>query len=640
MLKKKLYDIKKHLESKTLHFSVLYCSLPWIFSKLFYTWKVLISIFSGHWERKHKTTIYSFSFVDIKFRSWYNKIAQDLYSRGRFGYIWDNALGMSLANLTYNNLGTYTVLRKLGLRKSNAWSFTSMLIVLLVLFTISFPQLIPILFLLVFLFLLGASPEFISIFTHIGKQEGIVYSSSLLCMYLLFTEQFIFAGLIWSAIAFINLPASIMLILYAGLPSLVFSVVQGGFWVLALSMLPGIIKTVIRLLPMWVTGYMQSITSEQKGLWKIDSWFPKDKEKYQLWPVTLSLLLTSVLTLNIYAALALVAALFVFLANRRILYYNDESSTSIHFFMLAMAFACASQCIYAIIPLLFWGYTPSRCFAFPQTILDNSTLTALHMPHVQWLDMYPCIYPMPYLFPNNINQFFNALPDNARFVTEFDGDPRQASHRRTFWCVIDTKLYERNLNYVNGMYLRIVQPKLANNIFEKLSSEHMSGDSINRVLATLGVNYIVVYNKRTLKDLLAIGYTICAAYNAHSEDIFRIITHAPVQEIFLLKAKEERGVVDGASDLRYLGSNLIWTAQKDVEYKVKYEFIEGFSATINEKPLTIKTYTPFIGINLKFMIIKADEDGELRLSFQAEKFPSWRKIWNKIQKPSQKIFKK
>jgi hypothetical protein len=65
-------------------------------------------------EISNKIKLYAFSPLDLRFRGWYNKIGNDFYSRGRFGYIWDNGLGMPAADLTYNNYLTYTLLRIIG----------------------------------------------------------------------------------------------------------------------------------------------------------------------------------------------------------------------------------------------------------------------------------------------------------------------------------------------------------------------------------------------------------------------------------------------------------------------------------------------------------------------------------------------
>ena len=59
---------------------------------------------------------WAFSRMDAGFRPWYTKIANDYNSQGRFGYVWDDGLGMPLGVRIYNNWGTYKLLHLLGQR--------------------------------------------------------------------------------------------------------------------------------------------------------------------------------------------------------------------------------------------------------------------------------------------------------------------------------------------------------------------------------------------------------------------------------------------------------------------------------------------------------------------------------------------
>lgn len=73
---------------------------------------------------------WAFSQIDAAFRPWYSEIARDYHTQGRFGYVWDDGLGMSLDVRIYNNLTTYKLLHWLGARRMMASGYLLMVVML------------------------------------------------------------------------------------------------------------------------------------------------------------------------------------------------------------------------------------------------------------------------------------------------------------------------------------------------------------------------------------------------------------------------------------------------------------------------------------------------------------------------------
>lgn len=620
----KIFD---SITNKIILFSINYSSILYAATKVLHTVKILFVIFSGQWEKIHNKKLYAFSPLDLRFRGWYNKIGNDFHSRGRFGYIWDNGLGMAASDLAYNNFLTYTLLRILGTRYYMFLGFSLMLSVTFYLIYISSNIIIALLLIL----FIATSPLFVACFTRLGKPEFTICGISLMALYLIFNKNYIEAGFIWSFIAIFNLPESLMLIIYAGLPSLVQSFANENFCILLLSMTPGILKISIRLMPMWVNGFMKTVTEEQKNLWAKKTWAPSQNEIFFLIPFTTSLLLVAFMNHNIYACIAIIVGIIAFLANTRIIYYNDFATTATFLWMTGLSFACSSENIIAIIPLVIMLYPPLNYlhyYPLPSQRKLCATNTKTH--ELITLLQYPCLMPMHYIYPLQIQKFYNTLPRYSRFITEFDGDPRTESKMRRFWSWGDHAREFKTLNLVNSIYLRIQEKQLSDNILSKLKTPGMSGKQIDKTLKKLGISYIAVYSETTLMALVAQKYKIRFVCDLEQENAFCAILNIKPRKIFLLEAPEKRCVVEGATDLSIEGSTLTWTAKKSNTYLIKYRYTPGFFASLNGNPLALTAYKPFAEAATTFMSVRAHEDGVLQVHFKSRFFPKLLDIISKF----------
>ena len=110
---------------------------------------------------------WAFNRSDAGFRPWYTKIANDYHSQGRFGYVWDDGLGMPLGVRIYNNWGTYKLLHLLGHRWMMALGYVLMILAIIILVSLHFGILIGILAGVI----AAGSPLLIVSYTHFGKPE-------------------------------------------------------------------------------------------------------------------------------------------------------------------------------------------------------------------------------------------------------------------------------------------------------------------------------------------------------------------------------------------------------------------------------------------------------------------------------------
>jgi hypothetical protein len=605
--------VKSKLKAKlTLAVSLLQCTHSWM---LIFKAPRTLSILLGTLVKPRSDDLWAFSPVDAVFRNWYKKIASDYKSQGRFGFAWDDGLGMALGPRIYNNWATYVLLDYMGTRTMALFSLTTFVLSSFGIVYLHF-GLIP-----AFLFALLAlvSPLFVGLHSHVWKAEFFWWGGGVVFCYLALIQPGLEAGLLWSAIAMVNLPASVMLALFTA-PFLLFtSLDQGSFILLGLGVLPGVIKHAFRIYGAWRSGFLSLLVSEQSRLWK-RPWFPVSSELV-IWAPFLLAIMSGSYAGGAWEVPIIICGtgIFLYWANFRLIYINDAESFHFCLWALGLSMACLNGSWLGLVAMLAFAYTSPTLFGFPvSNDYGNSSdrWTRLANEASSHFRKFPGFEPIPYPLPKALQTFFDLIPDGARILAESDGDPRIKSKFRNFWMWSEGLLPLRKIDLVNEMYTRMNEPDLADVVLSRFNSKDMPQEEMLNTLLQLGVSYVVSWTDESKDSLCAAGFIVKGILDLAELGEFRRIIPCPPVKLYLLKNPHNVGIIAPITQWSRKSNELLWTAESGKNYKVLYRYHSNFVAEQGGKILPIGYYFPFPEFKLRFMSVTAISNGPLALRFK------------------------
>jgi len=563
---------------------------------------------------------WAFSRVDAGFRPWYTKIARDYETQGRFGYVWDDGLGMPLGVRIYNNLGTYKILYWLGHRRMMALGYTLMLLSNVILVSSHFGLLIGVLTGLI----AAGSPLLIASYTHFGKPEMFWWAFTIPVIYLGLAGQGLWAGLGWSILTVFNLSVSYMIILLLGPALLIALFLHGTLLVGLAGVIPGIGKNIIRLTYMWRSGFMGRITSEQARLWKRPL-RPQISELILWFPFLLSVALATYVSASpIVGIFIIIFGIGVNWFNYRVIYLNDPQSFNIAFWVIGLVFACISHSLCALLAIALMLYVNPNLYGFPlpeaETNPDMDKLERWMSNVNKAMRIFPALAPLSLPRPTELMHFFDQIPNGARLIAESDGDPRTKSRFRAFWQWTEEFLPARQIDLVSEMYTRAVEPELVDKYLTPFNAQQMTLDEMKRICQTLGVSYIVTYTKETAALLEEAGYHSIASVNlATLDDFLAAIANVPPVELNLFKISTSETIIAPAVSWSLKANELTWSAHANQAYVIRYRYSPEFRAYQNGQALAVTPIKPMSDLPLRFMQVTAVMDGPITLKFH----PRW-----------------
>ena len=596
---------KVYLLNLLITFILLIIKLPYTLIQVFRAFA------PNQWKISNRE-FWAFSKVDAGFRPWYNKITRDYKERGRFGYAWDDGLGIPLGPRIYNNWITYLVLRLLGTRSMMALGYIGILVAIAIIASSVFSPLIGISFTL----LLASSPLLISLYTHMGKPEIFWHSLIPLWVYFIFTspyslEQVLLVGLIWTLIAFVNVSvpvicglmlAPVILYLFIGTPF---------FFILLFALLPGIIKMFLRFFYMIRDGFFSRVAKEQSRL-NIDRFYFSIEESKWIFPFVLSVTLTSIQSMSYEkGALLLVAVIFIYWINGRngrFIKLNDFINMNSILGSIAIGYALACGSISGLIAILIFYYSlPSSC-DYP--IPSKNVLTVFRS--------FPALSPIAFPFPQPLKEFFDHIPNNTRIVSQSDGDPRTQSLFKRFWQWTEEFLPLRHIDVVNEMYTTFVEPQFMEKYVNSLKPGTMTPSEISNFCNNLGIQFFICYTHEMETELKEASFTQIASIDLNDFPQFTALIRTPSHTLRLFKNFIQTTLIDPPVSYQYNRSNLSWNAKAHTRYIIRYRFHPQFKAFQgqNQEPLILEKYQPFEDVPLTFMTVKPTADGPIILKFQ------------------------
>lgn len=550
--------------------------------------------------------LWAFREMDAGFRPWYNKVARDYYTQGRFGYGWDDGLGVPLGPRIYSNWVTYRLLHWLGLRRLLAIGYLMLLISSAGLCGWYFGPWVG-----VAIGVLMAGSPLIAVSYTVAKPEVFWWGPAVLFVFAAFSGKGLLAGLLWSILAFANLPVSAMLAMLLG-PALFFSSLSSNsFFGLIIGVLPGAIKCALRIIHMWRSGFLMSVVSEQSRLWK-RPWHPISFEYAWWFPFILSVAASCYTSQQfITGGLILIFAVGLHWANYRIIFMNDERSFHLVFMAIGLGYAVAARSIAGLYGIIFFAY------CHPPIYYEAVWQKCWPDWRNAWqlIKSYLEVAPMRLPQPAPLIRFLNQIPDGARFLMESDGDYRTGSRFRRFLQWTDEILPHRQVDLVNELITRVVEPELSVRYLNHFNASKMNAQVMGQICQVLGVSHVVAFTEATVNALKTIDYQLIAQVDLRQLDQQSRNVIRPPGALALLQAPLPTTVIDPAVRWERKGNVLTWTAKAGQSYIVRYRYHPNFRAYQNGLTLEVEPLKPIMEIPLTFMRVKAIADGPIALRF-------------------------
>jgi hypothetical protein len=603
---------------RILHF-VFFTIYSWpLIFKLPHTLKRIYEAFRPGGTGIPDKDFWAFSRTDAEFRTWYSKIAHDYKTQGRFGYVWDDGLGMRLGTRIYNNSATYWLLDRLGNRHMMGLGFVIMLLFCGLLIGWAFnPWLGAIIAIIA-----AGSPLLVGTYTHVSNPEIFWWGLAGLVVFCMLSGNALLAGLLWSVLAWVNLPISVMLVLLTG-PALLFLLPFSGLLLLVLGALPGAIKHGLRGLYMWRTGFMSTLTGEQARL-RTRPLYPIPRELIWWLPFILSIAASAyAMKQPLVGGLLVLAGVGLYWANFRFVKLNDARSFYLAYWVIGLCFAALAHSIPALLAILVLAYVSPRFCDFPVeigTISQDKAPWQQRMQVIQErMQEYPMLTPTIMPQPPTVMAFFDTIPNGARLLFEADGDPRTDSKFRAFLVWTEEFLPPRQIDIANEMYTRLVEPELVDQYLSRFNAEQMTSEKMEYLCRVLGVSYVVAFSASTIKALESVGFEAIAQVDLAELTEFHRLIRTPLLTLTLLKNPHDVTVIEPVVAWERRGNELVWEVKAGESYVVRYRYDEQFRGHQNGHTLDIQPYTPVEGISLRFMQVRAATNGQLILKFH----PRW-----------------
>jgi hypothetical protein len=600
-----------------------FCAVPLLLPHLLRTYAILWNLLSGRWERRTGQKLWVFGQWDHAVQAWYDKIAEDFRCRGRFGYAYDDGLGLDLGSRIYNNWATYSLLSALGRAGFAALIFLCFFVGHW--YVLSHTVNIGIaLFCTMFMM---ASPLMVA--AVVNKPEIVWWPLAFPAMLLMFNGHYFESGLCWSLLVCLNFSVGILIAFFFGIISLVRSIDDGQVFLLILGVMPGVVKVFIRYVYMYGSGYAQLLIREQaKGKW------PTLRLRVE------SLVVPSLCMLSIFISLyvmqefslllLLIIAALLLWCNGRLLYFADPISMRLAIYVTSLASAAYAQSILAMLVAC------SAAYSRPDMHGDYLRLPLPPTDPKRWwyIEGYPYLRPASFPKPAPLMAFFEHVHNGARILLEADGFPSRTSPLRLFWCWTDGFLPSRNVDVVSEIYTRFSEAEFSEAVLERFSLEHMSPDEMDYYADRLGVEYLVAYTDEMRAAMESIGYAVVSRVSSEIDTDFRSLFQMGDSELILLKSPMERSVVSDPHgrpvEFVVIKSSVLFYASMEGDYLIRYRFAPEFSAFSNGSKLKVDSYRPFDKFPTSFMRISVSSVGPCELRFVSHILPrneDWAKAW-------------
>jgi len=613
----------------------------YFFPEIFFRWPQMIWRLNRVLIGRYDFPVFAFTPRDAYLRTYYSKLVRNFRDVGRMGYVWDEGLGFPMGSRFGSNMITYLIY---GAVSPRVFSLVSLLsfIFAVVISGIVVGQ--SILMVVIVLMLVSSPPIIFSIAAHRVKPEMLWWSLTIPIFLAALSHNWPLAWVMLSVLLLANTTVSVIIGFMLSGPWL-WSAIQGLFY-LDWSLTILLVGLAIRLGRFWYAyraGNLEATMKEQQTS-KKNSAKPKSSSHHSWLLLVLELLKTEVKFLlyllvasfgYLPQGLALGFPLFILYAvNELWVKIADSVSFHIVFTCTLIAMVLYSGEWIGLVPLFLFLY--EKPFATAWEIGGKKQRDLLHKQYLQTIKDYPTrgkieffsrlgrdypwISPMPLPSSPAMVEMFQKIPDGSRIMMESKGDPRQGGKLTWFHDWTHEFLPARQIEFLNHTFVnRMLDPLLAERYLNRFEVPHLKPTIIHRVCCELGVSHVITFTQETTAALKELGYLeiMTLPYVAYAD--LADTLNMPEIDLALLANYESTGILSPDVIWSRHKNTISWEAEKDKTYVLRYHFHPHFVARQGDQQLKIEPQIVFDDLSLRFMNIRATQDGILTVTF----VPRW-----------------
>lgn len=571
---------------------------------------------------------FAFGQRDVAFRSWYCKISREQRKVGRFGFVWDDGFGLSMNSRFYNNWLTYILYGWLGTKYYTLGSILAYLAATLILYIFMGDWQLG---LLLTVLLLG-SPLFLGIQIHLGKPEILWWFLMLPMLVSSYLGNWLVAGLILSLAALANFSVAFL----SGISLVILWILCFPGWNslahLLLGMFPGLLKTAIRMMPLFRSNFWGSLLHEQLDAVNIN------KKRFVLRIISpfllyycgfyvVALLMITIFNLDqsnfVLFGFGMIA-LLVYWAGQTLIYLFDPQSGWMWHMSILISLLAIMPSWVGIVGFTIFIYIHPRFSGCP---MPSSTLEASGSKRDR-LDKIirftlSDLSPFPYLEPVSkraltepIIHFFQHVPHRARILMEAFSDTRDLGGFRSFLQICEEVLPLRQIELLPDEYVRISDMQFYKYILAAFNSD-TSIHGLLEIMHTVGAAFALAHSTDFVYKLKQAEFTPVAVLRpAHLKEQTRRMLHIPDRDLVLLAAPREYCPITPKVDYCIEGNKLFWYAEAGKTYLIRYGYHPNFLAKQGSIKIKIIPAIAAPGTNLRFMRLKAVMSEILSVEFR------------------------
>lgn len=570
----------------------------------------------------------AFSSLDLAPRCWYLKIADSLHRYPLSGYVWDDGFGCPLGSRFYNNWATYRVLQVFGAPVSLGLGYLLGAFAMGVVMAVEGLSLAALCAILIVL----ASPIWISSQIFYGKPETFWWFSGPLVIYCLLHEKWLTAGLLWSAVTAVNIPAAVTLGGVSGFAVLLWGGNPAEWKPVVTGFLPGIVLAGTRILPALFAGFATRVRRAQKE--------EKQAKGTPLPPILL--LSTYYLPLPVllgiggygwrhvaFALLPLVLYWTIFF----VFYFNDPAPIVALMFSVHAGYqALTKDLSFAGAGLVFAFGSP---LAFPYTLWlfredaprERGVVSLVkNYANPEWLSKlcrklvaFPQFTAITREDLRRISVGFAEVPPFSRILLEPDGRGPKAFGYRGLVNFLDYQLSLQNVELVPDEYVMLFHRETHGRLQQVCPSPQGAARWV-RLAQTVGARYVLAISADMADFLTKHGHRPMQVIDCRDvAEPWKAVTDH--EKLYLFELADGGAVVEPPVEFRRDPKSLTWRASAGTSYLIRHAYERRFRAvrSLDGTPVAIAEAPVEDLPALSFMRITPDADGEVSLIYGRRK---------------------
>jgi hypothetical protein len=589
------------------------------FPDLWLTWPLTVLRTLSHACRP----FYVLSSFEFWTRPYYERIARDFRTVGRWGYVWDEGLGVPFGPRIYNNTATYAVYGALSPRAFRLLAFAGYLAAVIAAGWISGHWILAV---AVALVLSGSPATIYSLIACMVKPEVIWWSLAVFATTAALTNVWFVTMATGGLLLFVNTPVAVILGLVLA-PLWLFeawmqSGLPGGAYLLLL--VPGVAKTAIRMMQARRDGLARSVAAEQSNVTRGKASPLRDALRLTVgfslpmalagWPMWQA------------AGVLCGSGILLGLANGRVVKLADTVTMLLLLLTLVIAMTLASGSWLGLLGITLLAF--ERPFSYLPAIADRTR--AEEFEHLVKLpvgerlaalrrttDAFPWFLPSAIPRPDAMMRLLAAIPDGARVLMESDADSRSGSKHLRFRNWADAIVSPRDIELVNQFFLvRLAEPDLAERFLDRFSAPALTGDQMREICCCLGVSHVLAFSNATIATLETADFQRVAVAEADAISGFVNAMHMPPSCVVLLASAECSSILSPPSSLKRKENAVRWEARAGTRYVLRYRHHPRFVAHQGGEAITLLPLRVCNNVSLQFMTLLAPADGEVCVEFR------------------------